>query len=54
MTWVTAAIEALVGAACLVMGVASWRRATALFRLVGVVLLVAGATAVANAVVSIA
>ena len=54
MTWVTAAIEALVGAACLAMGAASWRRATPLFRVVAVVLLLAGATAVVNAVVSVA
>jgi hypothetical protein len=54
MTWVTAAIEALVGAACLAMGVTSWRRATLLFRVVAVVLVVAGATAVVNAVVSVA
>jgi hypothetical protein len=54
MTWVTAAVEALVGAACLAMGMVSWQRATPLFRVVGVVLLVAGATAVVNAIVTFA
>jgi hypothetical protein len=53
MTWVTAVIETFVGAACLAMGVASWRRATPLFRVVAVVLVVAGAIAVVNAVASL-
>jgi hypothetical protein len=54
MTWLTAAVEALVGAACLAMGVASWRRDTPLFRVVAVTLVVAGAIAVINAAASIA
>jgi hypothetical protein len=53
MTWLTAAIEALVGAACLAMGWASWRRGTPAFRVAAAVLTLAGATAVLNAVVSL-
>jgi hypothetical protein len=53
MTWVTAAIEALVGAACLAMAWICWRRGTALFRAVAALLAIAGAAAVINAVVSV-
>ena len=53
MTGVTSAIEALVGAACLAMAWASWRRGTPSFRGVAVVLAVAGGVAIANAVVSV-
>jgi hypothetical protein len=42
-----------VGAACLAMGWAAWRHATPVFRIVAVVLVVAGATAVGNAVLSL-
>jgi len=52
VTSVAAAIEALVGAACLAMAWVCWRRATPLFRGVGIVLAVAGLVAIANAVVS--
>jgi hypothetical protein len=54
VTWATATIEALVGAACLAMGWASWRRATPLFRGVAVVFAIAGLTAVGNAARSLA
>jgi hypothetical protein len=54
VTTATAAVEALVGAACLAMGWACWQRATPVFRAVAAVLAVAGAVAVANAVVSLA
>ena len=53
MTGLTATIEALVGAACLSMAWPCWARATPLFRAVGVALGVAGAVAIANAVVSV-
>jgi hypothetical protein len=53
VTTVTAAIEALVGAACLAMGWLCWQRATTVFRSVGVVLAIAGAVAVVNAIVSL-
>lgn len=53
VTGLTAVIEALVGAACLSMAWACWTRGTALFRGVGIVLAVAGAVAVANAVASL-
>jgi hypothetical protein len=51
VTGLTAAIEGLVGAACLAMAGACWMRGTTLFRGVGVVLAVAGAVAIANAIV---
>ena len=53
MTGVTSAIEALVGAACLAMAWVCWRRRTPSFRGVAVVLAVAGAVAISNAVVSL-
>jgi hypothetical protein len=49
---VTAAIEALVGVACVAMAWACWTRRTALFRGVGIALAVAGVVAIVNAVVS--
>ncbi|MEP6759018.1 MAG: hypothetical protein ABJB55_07485 [Actinomycetota bacterium] len=53
MTWATAAIEALVGVACLAMAWPCWKRGTPLFRVVGLVLGVAGSVAIVNAVVSV-
>ena len=53
VTIVTAAIEALVGTACIAMGWACWTRGTTLFRVVAVVLVVAGLVAIANAIVSL-
>jgi hypothetical protein len=53
VTALTATIEALVGAACLAMGWVCWQHATAVFRAVGVVLAIAGAVAVGNAVASV-
>lgn len=52
VTGLTAAIEALVGAACLAMASGCWKRNTALFRGVGVVLAVAGLVAIGNAIAS--
>jgi hypothetical protein len=54
VTGVTALVEALVGAACLVMAWVCWRHGTPVFRVVGIVIGVAGATAVVNALVSLA
>ena len=53
VTGLTAAIEALVGAACLAMAWVCRSRGTSLFRGVAVALAVAGAVAIANAVVSL-
>ena len=53
MTWLTATVEALVGAACLAMAWPWWRRATPVSRVVAVVLAIAGATAIGNAVLSV-
>jgi len=50
VTGLTAAIEALVGVACLAMAWGCWTRGTALFRGVGVVLAVAGLVAIVNAI----
>jgi hypothetical protein len=52
VTALTATIEALVGVACLAMGWVCWQRTTVVFRAVGVVLAIAGAVAVGNAVSS--
>ena len=53
MTTVSTVIEALVGAACIAMAWPCWRRATPVFRVVAIVLAIAGATAVGNAVLSV-
>lgn len=53
MTWLTAVIELLVGAACIAIAVPCWRQGTPMFRVMGVVLAIAGATAVVNAVVTL-
>jgi hypothetical protein len=51
---VTAVIELLVGAACIAIALPCWRQGSAVFRVVGVVLAIAGLTAVMNAVVTLA
>ena len=53
MTWATAAIEALVGAACLAMAWTCWARRTPPFRAMAAVLALAGAVAIVNAVESL-
>jgi hypothetical protein len=53
VTSVTAAIELLVGAACIVIAVACWRQGSPSFRVISAVLGVAGITAVVNAVVTL-
>lgn len=53
MTAVTAAIEALVGVACLAMAWACWQRATPVVRMVAAALAVAGVVAVVNAAISL-
>jgi len=52
VTIVTAAIEALVGVACIAMAVVCWRHATPLFRIVAAILALAGVVAIANAAIS--
>ena len=52
MTAVTATIELLVGIACVALAWPCWRRGGAVFRVVAVVLALAGLTAIANAIVS--
>jgi peptidoglycan/LPS O-acetylase OafA/YrhL len=54
VTEATAAIEFLVGAACLAMAWPCWRRGGWTFRAVAGVLAVAGLVAILNAVASIA
>jgi hypothetical protein len=53
VTWVTAVIELLVGAACIAIALPCWRQGSPLFRIIAVVLAVAGITAVINAVVTL-
>lgn len=53
MTSVTAVIELLVGAACIVIAVPCWRQGSTMFRVMGAVLAIAGVTAVVNAVVTL-
>ena len=53
MTSVTAVIELLVGTACIAIAVPCWRQGSAVFRVMGIVLAVAGITAVVNAVVTL-
>ena len=53
MTTVTAVIELLVGLACAAIAWPCWRQSSTVFRVIGVVLAVAGATAVVNAVVTL-
>ncbi len=48
----TAAIELLVGAACVALAWPWWRRGGVMFRLVGGALALAGAVAIANAVMT--
>ena len=53
MTTVTAVIELLVGLACAAVAWPCWLQGSTVFRVIGVVLVVAGATAVVNAVVTL-
>ena len=53
MTSVTAVIELMVGAACIAIAVPCWRHGSTVFRVMGVVLAVAGITAMVNAVVTL-
>ena len=53
MTSVTAVIELLVGAACIAIALPCWRQDSTTFRVMSVVLAVAGVTAVVNAVVTL-
>ena len=53
MTSVTAVIELLVGAACIAIAVPCWRQGSTVFRVMGIVLAIAGITAVGNAVVTL-
>ena len=53
MTSVTGVIELLVGAACIAIALPCWRQGSTMFRVMGVVLAVAGVTAVVNAVVTL-
>jgi putative effector of murein hydrolase len=53
VTSVTAVIELLVGAACIAIAFPCWRQGATVFRVMGVVLAVAGITAVVNAVVTL-
>ena len=53
MTSVTAVIELLVGTACIAIAVPCWRQGSTVFRVMGIVLAVAGITAVVNAVVTL-
>jgi putative effector of murein hydrolase len=53
VTTVTAVIELLVGAACIAIAVPCWRQGSTAFRVMSVVLAVAGLTAVVNAVVTL-
>jgi hypothetical protein len=53
VTSVTAVIELLVGAACIAIALPCGRQGSTMFRVMGVVLAVAGVTAVVNAVVTL-
>ena len=53
MTSVTAVIELLVGVACVAIALPCWRQGSTVFRVMGVVLAIAGITAVVNAVVTL-
>jgi hypothetical protein len=53
VTTVTAVIELLVGTACIAISLPCWRQGSPMFRVMGVVLAVAGFTAVINAVVTL-
>ena len=53
MTSVTGVIELLVGAACIAIALPCWHQGSTMFRVMGVVLAVAGVTAVVNAVVTL-
>jgi putative effector of murein hydrolase len=53
VTSVTAVIELLVGAACIAIAVPCWRQSSAVFRVIGVLLAVAGITAVVSATVTL-
>jgi putative effector of murein hydrolase len=53
VTSVTAVIELLVGVACTAIAVPCWRQRPPIFRVIGVVLAIAGLTAVVNAVVTL-
>jgi hypothetical protein len=53
VTTVTAVIELLVGLACTAIALPCWRQGSTVFRVIGVVLAVAGMTAVVNAVVTL-
>jgi hypothetical protein len=54
VTTVTAVIELLVGLACAAIAWPCWRQGSTVFWVIGVMLAVAGATAIANAVVTLA
>lgn len=54
MTTITAAIELLVGLACLAFAWPSWRRGDVSFRVLATVLALGGVVAVVNAVVTLA
>jgi hypothetical protein len=54
VTTVTAAIELLVGLACLAFAWPSWQRGGGSFRLLAVCVALAGAVAIVNAVVTLA
>ena len=54
MTTITAAIELLVGLACIAFAWPCWLRAETSFRVLAAVLAFAGAVAVVNAVVTLA
>jgi hypothetical protein len=50
----TAAVELLVGLACVAFGWISWQRGGTMFRIVGAALAVAGTVAIVNAVAELA
>lgn len=53
MTTATAMIELLVGLACAAFAWPCWRQGSTVFRVIGAVLAIAGATAIVNAVVTL-
>jgi hypothetical protein len=53
VTSVTAVIELLVGAACFAIALPCWRHGSPMFRVIAIVLGVAGLTALINAVVTL-
>ena len=53
MTSATDVIELLVGAACIAIALPCWRQGSTVFRVMGVILAIAGVTAVVNAVVTL-